>query len=174
MAENHILLLLLLLTIFFFTIYQPTVAVTNPDLEALTSFKTSLQTPKALSSWNESVPLCNWVGVTCQLGRVTSLALNSASLSGHIPPSLSSLTHLRELSLSQRKIPPEIGNLKTLITLDLSSNALTGKIPPEFTGLSSLKFVDLSNNLLSGEIFLKLHQLISLDISKKHHRSRAD
>ncbi|CAN1185879.1 Leucine-rich repeat protein 2 [Linum perenne] len=108
-------------------------------------------TPKSLSSWNESLPFCIWVGITCRLGRVSSLELTSASLSGEIPPQLGELTHLRTLKLGLNSLtgnlPPEIGNLTSLITLDLSGNGLEGKLPVEIGKLTRLKFLDLNSKL---------------------------
>ncbi|CAN1180599.1 Leucine-rich repeat receptor protein kinase EMS1 [Linum perenne] len=156
------------LAVFFFTVCS-----SNPELETLLSFKSSLQNPKSLSSWNESLPFCNWVGITCRLGRVSSLELTSASLSGEIPPQLGELTHLRTLKLGFNSLtgnlPPEIGNLTSLVTLDLSGNGLEGKLPVEIGKLTRLKFLDLNSNFFSGEIpgeiFNNFRELTSVDIS---------
>ncbi|CAN1755052.1 Leucine-rich repeat receptor protein kinase EMS1 [Linum perenne] len=156
------------LAVFFFTVCS-----SNPELETLLSFKSSLQNPKSLSSWNESLPFCNWVGITCRLGRVSSLELTSASLSGEIPPQLGELTHLRTLKLGLNSLtgnlPPEIGNLTSLVTLDLSGNGLEGKLPVEIGKLTRLKFLDLNSNFFSGqipgEIFNNFRELTSVDIS---------
>ncbi|XP_072951918.1 receptor-like protein EIX2 [Typha angustifolia] len=49
-------------------------------------------------------------------------------------------------------IPQEIGGLATLKNLNLSGNRLTGDIPETIGGLQSLESLDLSNNELYGEI----------------------
>ncbi|CAN1755054.1 Leucine-rich repeat receptor protein kinase EMS1 [Linum perenne] len=150
------------LAVFFFTVCS-----SNPELETLLSFKSSLQNPKSLSSWNESLPFCNWVGITCRLGRVSSLELTSASLSGEIPPQLGELTHLRTLKLGLNSLtgnlPPEIGNLTSLVTLDLSGNGLEGKLPVEIGKLTRLKFLDLNRNSLSGTIPVEMRNLLQLE-----------
>ncbi|XP_070019624.1 LRR receptor-like serine/threonine-protein kinase FLS2 [Nicotiana sylvestris] len=43
-------------------------------------------------------------------------------------------------------IPPQLGNLSFLISLDLSYNNFQGELPPEFTRLEKLRAVDLSFN----------------------------
>ncbi|CAN1755053.1 Leucine-rich repeat receptor protein kinase EMS1 [Linum perenne] len=150
------------LAVFFFTVCS-----SNPELETLLSFKSSLQNPKSLSSWNESLPFCNWVGITCRLGRVSSLELTSASLSGEIPPQLGELTHLRTLKLGLNSLtgnlPPEIGNLTSLVTLDLSGNGLEGGLPSSIGNLSFLSSLDLHGNSLSGTIPVEMRNLLQLE-----------
>jgi Leucine-rich repeat (LRR) protein len=47
-------------------------------------------------------------------------------------------------------IPPEIGLLTNLTTLDLACNELTGDIPPEIGNLTSLTYIDLHYNQLTS------------------------
>ncbi|KAF8776337.1 hypothetical protein HU200_003564 [Digitaria exilis] len=67
------------------------------------------------------------------------------------------------LNLSSNKltgmIPPEIGHLKALVSLDFSSNNLTGPIPPSICNLTNLQVLDLSNNNLTGAIPSALENL---------------
>ncbi|KAJ4781529.1 Piriformospora indica-insensitive protein 2 [Rhynchospora pubera] len=92
--------------------------------------------------------------------------MSNSGLTGDIPSSLSQLTRLRVLSLSQNSfnggIPKELGQLVKLQQLDLSYNFLTGEIPQEIGGLTSLTILDLSWNQLSGSIPSSLGQLSSL------------
>ncbi|XP_073001442.1 receptor-like protein EIX2 [Typha latifolia] len=60
------------------------------------------------------------------------------------------------------EIPEEIGALARLINLDLSKNQLIGNIPETIGGLLSLESLDLSNNELSGQIPSNLSALTSL------------
>jgi Leucine-rich repeat (LRR) protein len=53
-------------------------------------------------------------------------------------------------------IPGEIGDLKSLYTLNLSHNAFTCQIPPSIGKLSNLESLDLSSNKLMGEIPFQL------------------
>ncbi|XVF57817.1 hypothetical protein PTKIN_Ptkin07bG0012900 [Pterospermum kingtungense] len=50
------------------------------------------------------------------------------------------------------KIPPSIGRLQWLETLDLSKNQLSGIIPPSMVSMTSLNHLNLSYNNLSGKI----------------------
>ncbi|XBI45488.1 hypothetical protein VPH35_109946 [Triticum aestivum] len=70
------------------------------------------------------------------------------------------------LDLSNNKftgeIPREIGQLKSLLSLNLSSNDLTGQLPQSICNLTSLLALDLSNNNLMGPIPSGLNSLHSL------------
>ncbi|WVZ77882.1 hypothetical protein U9M48_025683 [Paspalum notatum var. saurae] len=68
-------------------------------------------------------------------------------------------------------IPPEIGQLKALATLNISFNNLTGQIPPSICNLTDLEVLDLSSNSLTGEIpaaLENLHYLSSFNISNNN------
>lgn len=88
------------------------------------------------------------------------------------PVTLFRLTNLQWLYLSNcsitGQIPPEIGNLKKLINLELSHNYITGHIPLEITKLTNLWQLELYNNLLTGTIppgFGRLNKLANFDAS---------
>ncbi|TYH21519.1 hypothetical protein ES288_A04G050400v1 [Gossypium darwinii] len=49
-------------------------------------------------------------------------------------------------------IPPHLGNLSFLLSLDLSSNNLSGHLPKELGKLHRLRIIQLSYNRLNGEI----------------------
>ncbi|KAK2632676.1 hypothetical protein EUGRSUZ_L01244 [Eucalyptus grandis] len=76
------------------------------------------------------------------------------------PSSLVTLLNVSHNSLSG-PLPPEVGNLKNLISLDVSYNQISklymqanhfqGPIP-QLGGLKGIRFLDLSNNNLSGQI----------------------
>ncbi|CAL4971370.1 unnamed protein product [Urochloa decumbens] len=67
------------------------------------------------------------------------------------------------LDLSSNKltgaIPPEIGQLKALVSLNLSFNNLTGPIITSICNLTNLQVLDLSNNNLTGAIPSELENL---------------
>ena len=50
------------------------------------------------------------------------------------------------------EIPPELGSLSNLQTLDIGSNRLSGEIPSELANLTDLRYLSTWNNDLSGEI----------------------
>jgi hypothetical protein len=124
---------------------------------------------------------CNWYGVTCGGGTVTSLSLSNNGLSGSIPSQIGNLSRLFYLIMDRNDlsgvIPAELGNLPNLTNLSLhtnqlggsipatlgtltsltqmtlGSNQLTGSIPPELGGMSSIRYnLDLSFNQLTGSI----------------------
>ena len=93
-------------------------------------------------------------------------------LSGEIPPELGNLTQLITLQLNANRltgsIPPEIGDLTQLEILHLTNNRLNGSIPAELGSLSQLERLHLSYNQLTGSIppeLSNLSQLRWLDIS---------
>ena len=74
---------------------------------------------------------CSWPGVVCsrrQPERVVSLLMGSFNLSGHISPSLGNLSFVKKLDLHGNQfvgqIPPELGQLRRLQMLNLSTNTL--------------------------------------------------
>ena len=112
----------------------------------------------------------DWFGVTTsstESGRtVTEINLRLNGLTGFIPPEIGDLPSLIELILQQNElggsIPSEIGNLPQLVRLDLGTNRLSGSIPSEISNLSSLQSLGLTNNLLTGAIPPELGDLPSL------------
>uniref|UniRef100_M8BW68 Tyrosine-sulfated glycopeptide receptor 1 n=2 Tax=Aegilops tauschii TaxID=37682 RepID=M8BW68_AEGTA len=57
------------------------------------------------------------------------------------------------------EIPLEIGQLKSLLSINLSLNALVGQIPQSICGLTNLQWLDLSSNNLTGTIPAALNNL---------------
>ena len=105
------------------------------------------------ANWLTDAPLNEWHGVgTDGGGRVNRLELYD--LKGRIPPEIGNLTNLQSLNLSgdqlSGEIPPELGNLAMLTRLELDDNQLTGDIPRELGNLGWLGIVYLSNSLSTG------------------------
>ncbi|KAH7533760.1 hypothetical protein FEM48_Zijuj04G0165900 [Ziziphus jujuba var. spinosa] len=97
---------------------------------------------------------------------------SNPSLTGPIPPRISTFKSLQILTLSQNqlsgKIPVELFKLESLIHLDLSYNMLTGTVPYQLGNLKNLVGLDLSYNMLTGSIpttIGQLGQLQKLDLS---------
>ena len=84
------------------------------------------------ANWLTDAPLNEWHGVgTDRGGRVNRLELYD--LRGRIPPEIGNLINLQSLNLSgdqlSGEIPPELGNLAMLTRLELDDNQLTGTYP---------------------------------------------
>ncbi|KAL2894857.1 Receptor protein-tyrosine kinase CEPR1 [Bienertia sinuspersici] len=89
-----------------------------------------------------------------------------------LPENITKLTRLRSLILSTCKVEglilPSIGNMSSLVDLELSGNYLRGQIPPELARLKNLKSLMLYYNDLSGTIpedLGNLTELTDLDMS---------
>ena len=97
----------------------------------------------------------------------------NTQLSGSIPPQIGNLTNLLSLQLATNQltgaIPPSLGNLTKLKLLDLSQNELTGSIPASLGSLTEVEQLSLSSNDLAGSIpaaLGNLPKLWSLDLHK--------
>ncbi|ESQ52579.1 hypothetical protein EUTSA_v10017653mg, partial [Eutrema salsugineum] len=140
------------------------------DKGALLEFKSKVSEGKrvVLSSWNNSIPLCNWVGVTCgrKHKRVTSLDLGGLKLDGVISPSIGNLSFLISLNLMDNSfggtIPKEVGNLFRLEHLNMSFNSLGGGIPLNLFNCSRLLTLDLASNHLGKDAPLEIGSLKKL------------
>ena len=143
----------------------------------------------------------------CSLTNLEKLNLGHNRLKGTIPGKLGKLTDLQVLRLNGQSpfnnyvfsshadedrlanctddcylhgsIPPQLGDLTKLETLDLSDNRLSGSIPPELSytshvcfserypgpigSLANLRALDLSDNTLSGKIPVGLCALTALE-----------
>ncbi|KAI9070764.1 hypothetical protein K1719_047273 [Acacia pycnantha] len=145
------------------------------DRLALLALKDKLTNgvPEALPSWNDSVHLCKWQGVTFNLRhmRVSALKLTNQNFGGTLAPSLGNLTFLTMLNLSYNglhgEIPKQIGHLRRLMSLDLQTNYLEGEVPLELANCSKLQKIVFTYNNLSGKIplwFGSLQQLTGLGL----------
>ncbi|XP_050226269.1 LRR receptor-like serine/threonine-protein kinase RPK2 [Mercurialis annua] len=111
--------------------------------------------------------------IPANIGKMCrSLKLLDASgnqITGGIPPSVGELASLVYLNLSwnllQGQIPNHLSRIKSLKYLSLAGNKMNGSIPSSLGELQSLEVLDLSANMLSGEIpknFVNLRNLTAL------------
>ncbi|KAB2622250.1 LRR receptor-like serine/threonine-protein kinase [Pyrus ussuriensis x Pyrus communis] len=121
-----------------------------------------------MSSWNDSVHFCTWVGVTCNHStkRVLNLNLPDQNLAGSLPPSIGNLSYLTSINLGSNsfrgEIPQEIGRLQSLHVLNLSHNSFSGKIPTNLSQCTQLKTLEFRYNELTGSIPKQLSSLLKL------------
>lgn len=151
------------------------------DYRCMHGVKDSLHDPEGrLSSWNFTNTaagfLCTFEGVSCwnpQENCIIALSLPNLSLTGSIPASLQFCRSITSLNLSSNQIsgsiPPALCDwLPFLVSLDLSSNALSGEIPSELANCQFLNSLILSNNNISGSIpssLIHLDRLKTIDLS---------
>ncbi|XP_019198423.1 PREDICTED: probable leucine-rich repeat receptor-like serine/threonine-protein kinase At3g14840 [Ipomoea nil] len=129
---------------------------------------------------------CSFAGGVC---HVQSIVLSGQDLQGVLPPSLVKLPFLKTIDLTRNylsgTIPPEwastkleyisvrvnrlsgpipkyLGNISTLVFLDLESNMFNGTVPPELGKLSNLQNLILNANYLTGELPKELNALTNL------------
>ncbi|XP_054805237.1 putative leucine-rich repeat receptor-like serine/threonine-protein kinase At2g24130 [Prosopis cineraria] len=132
------------------------------DKSSLISFMRGIVSDpnNALASWKSpDVHVCSWSGIRCNNAsdrRVIEINLNGKSVGGTISPSISNLSSLKILDLSENffvgHIPKELGFLTQLGQLSLSWNFLEGEIPAELSSLHNLYYLDMGSNKLEGEI----------------------
>ncbi|XP_050916019.1 probable LRR receptor-like serine/threonine-protein kinase At4g36180 [Lathyrus oleraceus] len=140
----------------------------NQDRASLLTFKASIfkDTTDTLSSWI-SRDCCDggWEGVQCDAstGRVNMLQIQSPDVkdSGSFMKST--------LSPALGNIPDQIGNLKSLTSLQLSGNQLTRHFPLSISKLQKLWYLNVSRNGLSDPLpaipVKGIPSLLSIDLS---------
>ncbi|XP_030481510.2 receptor-like protein EIX2 [Cannabis sativa] len=104
---------------------------------------------------------------------LSDLDISINSLTGTIPLSISKITGLTTLVISNNKLSGKIpdfwNDLSFLYILDVSNNSLSGTIPSSIGFLNNIRFLVLSKNNFSGELPSSLKncsELISLDLSE--------
>uniref|UniRef100_A0A166J2G8 non-specific serine/threonine protein kinase n=1 Tax=Daucus carota subsp. sativus TaxID=79200 RepID=A0A166J2G8_DAUCS len=125
-----------------------------------------------LYDWRDSPSsdYCGWRGVTCDNVTLNVVALNLSSLNldGEISTAIGDLTSLISIdmrgNLISGQIPDEIGDCVALQNLDLSFNELYGDIPFSISKLKQLENLVLKNNNLIGPIPSTLSQIPNLKI----------
>ena len=154
--------------------------VENPERAALVALYEATDGPNWVNNtnWLTDAPLGEWYGVeTDASGRVVRLDPRGAwdeergdhpgnGLLGSMPPELGNLTNLESLNLHNNSltgpIPPELGRLASLKSLGLGRNLLQGTIPPELGNLVALESLSLLGNHLTGRIPPELGRLSKL------------
>ena len=106
------------------------------ECEALVAISAANPDARLPDDWLTTNMPCNWRGIGCQDGHITSLSLAINQLTS-VPPEIGNLSSLSSLYLSRNQLttlPTEIGNLSSLIELSLEENQLTS-VPMELGNL---------------------------------------
>lgn len=118
------------------------------------------------TGWNQDNSPCDWFGVTCEEGNVTSLSLVANELSGGISTEIVLLTSLTNFDLRNNQlgfgIPSRIVELTELRVIGLGNNNMGGSIPSGIGSLTKLQTLGLAFNSFSGEIPSQIGDLESL------------
>ncbi|XP_059638739.1 receptor like protein 22-like [Cornus florida] len=100
--------------------------------------------------------------------RVAILNLSYIGLRGTIPPYIGNLSFLPSLDIRNNSfygdIPKKIGHLHRLKDIILPFNDFTGNLPEEIGKLANLGFLDVVSNRLSGSIPASIFNISSLGI----------
>ncbi|KAL9162190.1 hypothetical protein ABFS82_07G073000 [Erythranthe guttata] len=104
----------------------------------------------APTGWSSSTSFCKWPGVTCDSSSsVVDLDLNSAAISGSLPPEINQLSQLRTLAVQKNSLTgtlPSFQNMTSLEAIYLDNNAFTS-LPENFLlGLTNLQTFSISEN----------------------------
>ena len=138
-------------------------------LEALYNATSGPTTWEENYNWLTDAPLGHWYGVdTDDSGNVTDLDLSDNFLVGRLPPEIGGLSHLETLDLRwnwllEGPIPVEIFDLSELRDLRLNSTDFGGPIPPEIGRLTNLTRLYWANGSLTGPLPPELGELTNLE-----------
>ncbi|KAK9724719.1 hypothetical protein RND81_05G094200 [Saponaria officinalis] len=146
------------------------------DKKALLEFLQKTSSRSRFLNWSRQTAVCtSWTGVTCndQHTVVTALRLPGFGFRGTLPTNtLARLKSLQTLSLRNNKIsgpfPPDFSELRNLTSLYLEFNDFSGPLPVNFSVWPNLVVLNLSNNNFSGSIpntLSDLSNLTTLDLS---------
>ncbi|XP_076887517.1 receptor protein-tyrosine kinase CEPR1-like [Bidens hawaiensis] len=110
-----------------------------------------------------------------RLSKLKSMILSTCMVSGLIPKSIGNMTSLVDLELCGNfltgSVPKELGLLKNLQQLELYYNQLVGEVPKDLGNLTMLTDMDLSVNQLTGSIPASICQLPKLKVLQLYNNS---
>ncbi|WOL17237.1 leucine-rich repeat receptor-like kinase protein FLORAL ORGAN NUMBER1 [Canna indica] len=133
------------------------------NLEALLKLKAALLLPgsPALADWNVNAAAdhyCSFSGVTCDGdSHVVALNVSFVQLNGTLAPEIGLLRHLVNLTITSAGVrgplPRELATLPSLCLLNVSNNNFSGRFPAVARGgFPQLEVIDAYNNNFSGPL----------------------
>ncbi|XWS27344.1 hypothetical protein CRYUN_Cryun26dG0107100 [Craigia yunnanensis] len=141
----------------------------STDQLALLALKAHVDSDFLATNWSIATSVCNWIGVDCGFRhqRVTALNLFAMNLSGTLPPHLGNLSFLVSLNIGNNSfhgsLPMELANLRRLKSLTFSYNNFKGEIPSWFDSFTELQFLSLDGNNFTNVIPSSLCSLSKLE-----------
>ncbi|KAJ3691903.1 hypothetical protein LUZ61_000004 [Rhynchospora tenuis] len=175
MRQRELLLFLLLCIAI---IVPPGFSYTDPDDVAVLKSFLKKQGKNVPSDWKNSDPCGvsgngSWVGIICHDSRVANLTLFNMNIQGTLSAEIGNLKQLQRLDLSSNPklggtLPGTLGNLIHLDSLKLVNCTFSGKIPDALGNLPNLTFLALNANNFTGRIppsLGKLSKLTWLDLA---------
>ncbi|XP_042016437.1 probable inactive leucine-rich repeat receptor-like protein kinase At1g66830 [Salvia splendens] len=123
-------------------------------------------------NWSTRTSVCSWIGVTCDSHgtRVTRSKIPNMELVGSIPPEIGNLDSLVSLDISGNHlhgpIAASVFNMSVIDSIILSNTNSSGRLPEDIcrhNRLQRLKILDLSLNNLEGDIPLSLAECPQLE-----------
>ncbi|KAM3295414.1 hypothetical protein ACQJBY_037981 [Aegilops geniculata] len=155
-----------------------TSSCTEHEKASLLQFLAKLSQDGGLAaSWQNDKDCCKWEGITCRSPdrAVTDVSLASRGLKGSISPFLGNLTSLLRLNLSCNSLsgglPLELVSSSSITILDVSFNQLNGTLHelPSSTPSRPLQVLDISSNLFAGHFpsttWKVMEKLVTLNAS---------
>ena len=99
---------------------------------------------------------CDWEGVACVNGTITSVVWAGLGLTGTLPDEISALTGLTTLDLGENELtgslPAGLFNCTALEFLYLHQNQFSGNLSEDFSRLYGLERLYLGNNQFTGSL----------------------
>ena len=130
-------------------------------------------------NWLSDEDECTWYSISvssngpCNAnGFMTSMDLSFNDLNGRLPPEIGLLSRLETLSLTGQNnekaisgiLPTSMGNMKSLVYLNVRGNALVGPLPSQLGNLDRLEVLDLGMNRFTLPLPRQLGNLASLRV----------
>jgi len=150
------------------------------DSLALVALYNAADGPNWNIPWDLMTPVRNWYGITldsdCRVSEInmgtspelTNIGFDNNNLIGTVPDEIGDLTSLIFLDLSGNQLQgivlSKLTNLINLRTLLLTRNGFTGTIIPEISNLQNLNFISLSVNAFDGVLPTSLRDMTNLRI----------